>query len=41
MLSPLLIDVLRSSIASKGSIFFADKMAMKGSLLKTLKEARY
>ena len=29
-----------SSITCKGSIFFADKLAMKGTLVTTLKEAR-
>jgi long-chain-fatty-acid--CoA ligase ACSBG len=29
-----------SSITTKGTIFFADKMAMKGTLLDTMKEAR-
>ena len=29
-----------SSITCKGQVYFADKMAMKGSLLGTLREAR-
>jgi long-chain-fatty-acid--CoA ligase ACSBG len=29
-----------STMATNGSVFFADKMAMKGTLLTTLREAR-
>jgi len=30
-----------SAITTKGTIYFADKNALKGSLLSTLKEVRY